>query len=917
MKKPNDPLYKKRIEAYQKQIEGYKELLGDYNKEQEDNTKYEIITTQRDEEKDNNQLKAKKLETELANLKTTLAQYEKNGGASPEDIAKLRAVIKRKEGDLNKILGKNDISENLNDDNSVLKIEDKQFKLNKEINDLQEKYKQYQENGQLSPEELDKIKKAIHDKAEELKGIKQLESGDDENKNQYLYKEKEIDSDMYLRNFQEEINALKSDMIDKFYGNSEKEKLYNSAMKRLKEHEVKENINGKEYIVKVDEYPEKESDMKFLQLELYEEKLQRLAKNALNPKAKVYSSDEEKAADEQYVKTRNFAYDRKKATTENLTTLGKYGEKYPYLSLQSDKDRGVVANNLIKAAKVATNGLILSRNAVATISRAIGKPISKVYKTIAPDKAAIYANKPTHRYEERKTYFMQEENKRLAEEGKSLRPFRTLMKSRIKAIVNYKEGNAAILESGYEDIKRSYIDKAKVQYYKSKLNDMDTYAEYLLNESRDLLKGRDPLLVNTSEMEKYEAIQEALEDLNNKKQQIIKNPKLNGIIDKNGHVKNKAIVQTDAISLKSHDKANKANVTRATTIAKAATIAGVKFTGPKIKDWMLQHCTTQKAQIVPGKTVKQWVPDLNEPSKVTNPADISKAMTNEEDLLEKLSIKNIMQNSQNGHASFAYGNSGKNITEDGLSYFRGAAQEINGNVVSISDANGFDITGVTSGTIDPSLLNNGNVSENVNIFDILANLQRKAGNDVTSKDLLNKVLSCKNTEEQTKVIEEMTKGLELWKSNSSQGMPVGWDDASDEISGALKGLQETIKQAVSESQATTRAFNYGEISGHFKDITTSDTINYVTTVNPRIVKALGIQGKIANGMSVVDAVRMTFENLRKTKSEKPQNKVPKTPREKLGFTGSSKKADQIVFAQKAQADSVKETIRREIEDEGR
>lgn len=702
-----------------------------------------------------------------------------------------------------------------------------------------------------------------------------------------------------------------SDMIDKYYGDKNKERAYNAAMRRFKQNLQKDPVTGKEVI---NFYPDKENDLKILQLELYEEKSERLARAAQGES--VYNSIREMQEDKAYIDTKNYSYNRYISTKNNLVTLGKYGEKVNYLAVRTEP------NVLKKIGHALVNIPLGVRNVGAIVYRGIGKPVSKLYGKIAKTDSGIYSNKPAHRYEARKDYFINQETKKLQAEGKNPQPIRTLFKARIKALVNYKEGNAAVLEAGYQDIKKSFTEKAKANYFSDKLEAMDKHIDDLKNMKNALyIKPLSP--ENAMKINEIERAEKETEQM---KQKILTSPKLQELI-KDGKINTREVVQTDAISYNQHDRANKANVTRTITGIKAIGNVGIhKFVGPRIKDWMLEHCKVQEvkenvvfAEAAPKAQTQQgheWVKSVVTTEEVP---DYVTKISSQEKLLDQFSIKNIMKNSKDNSISYAYNNAGDTGVIENMDFFRGAAQKINGKVVSLSDANGFDSSKITSGVIPEELLSEGTISDNANLFDILAALQKQAGNDVTAQDLVNKVLKCNSFEEQQKMIAEMSDGLDFWKSRSQTGIANGWNSTHDEIQNIINNSQDSLLDSVQVGTHTVKHVTKGHsdfitMPGEEMINNGSETILYgpeqlmtkvekVTELvdNPRIVKALNIADEIKKGATVMDAITMFFENVRDTKSnakenkEKPRNYNPQPESNKVNFKGKSKKEDKQIY----------------------
>ncbi len=686
----------------------------------------------------------------------------------------------------------------------------------------------------------------------------------------------------------QEIPNLISDMVDKYYGNKTKEIAYNEALKRIQDNKGKIMVPGTKIQADgIRYYPGIENDLKLTQLESYNDKAIKLARYNAGDK-KVYANADEKQNDEEYIKTNNFAYDRTGTTKNNLKTLGKYGEKYDLLPI---KGQGFLKGT----THALLNVPLAVRNVGAVIYRAIGKPVSWVYGKVSKQQSGIYSNKAAHRFEARKDYFFQKECERMAAKGKTVNPFLATMKARRQAIFKYKEGNKAVLEAGYKDIKESYINKAKANYFSDKLTALEKHRQFLENEKAN---NTDPAII--SEIEKQ------LQNVEKMKNGILTNPKLKDIVKNNTiNAKDHNIVQTDAISINQHDRANKATVTRTITGVKILGAAGVRFLGPKIEDWMLENAKIPETRKLPNWTKNSYGEDTVQTIEVNDYVDVTK-VSSEEDLLEAFSIKNLMRLDKKGNVSFGYDNYGSQEVGANLDFFRGAAQKINGRTVSISDGNGYDITKITSGSIPTELLENGSIKGDANLFDILAALQKQAGNDVSSQDLINQVLSCGSKEEQAQLIQKMSEGLDFWKSTSDKGIATGWDSTKDEILKALNNVKTETEQILTGTHMETKVVP-GEVSSEF----IKGGIKIEMVDNPRIVKALGLNEKVGNGMSIADAITAFFENIRMTKSKKANNKQYGNYEAKpeVGFTGYDKQKDK-----KVNDTAIKNDFTTEIED---
>lgn len=409
----------------------------------------------------------------------------------------------------------------------------------------------------------------------------------------------------------------RADMVDKFYGNRQMAKKYSKIIKKFEDNvEYKdfeyldENGNRQVGVYRtIASYPGMEEDLKFAQLEELVERLERLSKYEAGDKS-VYedlyirneegkivklSPEDAREADEEYIGSNNHAYNTLVYTTENLRTLGKYGERVPYSKFQ----QGEHVRNIIRA--VGNAGKFVRNNVTAPINRLIGKAVSPTYALLTGAKrdnvAGLYSNKRTHRYVARREYYQSQ--------GQGF------FKSRFNSIFHAKEANQAILNAGAYDIqeslRRKYVEIAQKEAMRKKTEfAAKSVAEKIKMIETDMQQA-------TSEADKAK-FATTLEDLKKAQHQISIDRGLN---ESAGITQTR---QTDAISEATHDVANKENVTRTITGFKIATRLGFrKLIGPKIEDWLLKHTTKTEQVVIPPSEEeirqalniqdKRWVPE--------------------------------------------------------------------------------------------------------------------------------------------------------------------------------------------------------------------------------------------------------------------------------------------------------------------
>ena len=562
------------------------------------------------------------------------------------------------------------------------------------------------------------------------------------------------------------------DMLDKYYGNPKKEKEYKMRLKRFKSHII--SIDGYK---KVEDYPEKAEDEKFLQLEEFSYKLECLTRMANGDDSEyryllsVYKemgafnhlpkkedgteyTDEELInylmyLDEMYIKTNNSAYNQHLNTQENLKTLGKYGEKMKYFQLKPIRNENgkielkQIAGNI---AKGAFNIFLFGRNNIsAPIHKIVGTyiaaPIHKLLFDSEKHAAGLYKNKRTHRYEARKDYFeqmlLEEESQKEEKTGKFKFALKLIFGTRFKAIFNYKEGNIAVLSAGANDIADSFNNREVLRVQKEKLDyKLKVEAESIKQKigalQRKIAKEQDQDVIKEME-EKIKKYEERLEEIS----YILKRP-LPGII------------QTDAVSLDQHDRANNENITKTVAITKiVVNILLAKLLSNYLYKTILQRTKTKK-----------YIPGYYDKQTITVNGNIDK------ESLENLTIQDLLDNADGTSVDY-HALGGNSVSRPDIDIARGMAIEHNGNVISSSDGIGFDILGRTN-TIVP-------IDNDSKVFEIMAETMSKTlGKNITADDLINQVLNANNPETE---LESIINSLDIWTSIKDSGIPTGWLDA--------------------------------------------------------------------------------------------------------------------------------------------
>lgn len=376
-----------------------------------------------------------------------------------------------------------------------------------------------------------------------------------------------------IENIKQQYIDRKNDMLAKFYGDKDYQRRYDEIAQRYRNNEIEVTDSGITYRT-VQDYAEREDDEKFLILGEYKNALERMSKYEAGANNIYKGTDDQIQVqyekDKEYVETRNYTFDQHKNTQRDLATLGKYGEKMPYIPRQ----QGIIKNGLRMIGNVG----IFARNAVAPVYRFIGRHVAQpLHRAITRGKdASPYRNNPYHRFVARRDYFKDVANQADVANGKS-HPIRNYVMSNINSITRYKQGNEAVLKAGAYDIqdnlKRQEMQKMGRSFYNTKKIELESQITALEDE-----------ITKHGEAENLE---EAKNKLNAKKALLTRLDEYIVTLNTTGKITD---IQTDAISQTQHDIASKeVNTYRVAAIKGVAKLGIKKFVGPKIKDWLSEH----------------------------------------------------------------------------------------------------------------------------------------------------------------------------------------------------------------------------------------------------------------------------------------------------------------------------------------
>lgn len=553
--------------------------------------------------------------------------------------------------------------------------------------------------------------------------------------------------------------------------------------------------------------------------------------------------------DTEFIETNNYTYNSRQNTAENLKTLGKDGEKSVKAQISDEQTFAQ------KFGLKAMNAMIDIRNHTKVpVNKAVGTWIaSPIYRALMGIKQAkskepvnvdgylitpmedmlatsqkhsrgMFKNKPSHRYHARKDYFIEEEKKRISQniserkiyKGKETKvTLGSLIKlaviPRIRAITEYKNGNAAILNAGLYDIEDATAERNLQMSQKRHrvINTMKRIAscEKEIEDLNFILKiTKDPI-----EKEKIETII---------KQRELLRGTLEGRLIEAERIEIDS-VSTDAVSMSQHDKANKANMT---TVVRGFKTAARIVVGTLMSKYLYHE--VMKKEKMPD-TFK-WIPPEEIERKVTEKVTKTVPGMDKADIAN-ITLKDIYKEGSGLLKYHAYG--GKQV-EDKTSYFRGIAFEFQGKLLSGSDGKGFDPTKLTNVRVDQA------IEENTTLVSLVQEiLQNKLGKQFT-QDQVNDLITS-----------GQISGFNVWRSTSETGIPTGWLDASKIVPDIINSGSHTITEEVTRKVVETIPGRYELISGDVY-------LRKVMELNPAVIAAEF--GLVASEISDLnDALRFT------------------------------------------------------------
>ena len=687
-------------------------------------------------------------------------------------------------------------------------------------NEKKEEEKKKAEAEKKKPEEEKKKAEAEKKKAEEANKKAEAEKKDPEPLK--IVPKMPTRADVYPINPKDIMNDKKEDiakdymyykdlMVQSYYGNHQYAMKYDQAVRRIAEHSAmrkcsityKDPKTGEDRVVKyntIKKYKGYENDAKFTQLEEYERRLTRKNQYEAGYPYAYPDTPEGDALykqDKEYLETYNQKYNSRKVTYEHLKTLGNYGEKVPYTKIKENDNLGM------KVLYGALNALKFVRNhTTAPINKFIGtKIVAPLYKRNAIENGKWdfpnpYENRATHRYEKRKEYFRSQ--------GANF------ITSRLKAIINYKEGNECTLAAKGKDLMDDIVlresDKAirNARYLEADAYAglLKTYCERLIREKADLGESEKELKGQYDQ-----ALMRAGRTYNNTVYEMRMNDPL---------INRRDLIDVDAIDKGTHELRNKKNVTRVITGVKMFARAGIKFVGEKLGAWMADHAVTTKHH----DAITQRV-DGHYAQEEYTAYEFSGQDKSLEYFLEgkEGQTVSLYRNTYDGGSSVPF-----RIDDDTV--IRGIKTEINGSDISVSDLALKEYSEYCRYNIGPNFIE-----------------AMKQSTDLEHMGL--------STQDIGQMIVNGEQGeVFLALSNTKSGIPTGW----------LRISERELKEFFGDSVKEVTKMRDGEWIEAYDEVVKEAWDEIVP--NERLLKALNIADRVTDGISNAHLIDLIYENAR-------------------------------------------------------
>lgn len=491
--------------------------------------------------------------------------------------------------------------------------------------------------------------------------------------------------------------------------------------------------------------------------------------------------------DTEFIETNNYSYNSRQHVQEHLKTLGKHGEQSIKHAITKDHTK------FEKAGLHVMNSMISLRNTIkAPVHKAVGTyvaapihrllfragkteskgptyvdgyeitPIEDMLATSQKRSAGAFKNKPTHRYQARKSYFAQLEQEQILASGnaspitlknKIANIYHMAIVPRVKAITNYREGNIAVLNAGaYDEMELSRKRRGQMDALSLSLRTSNRKIEMYENDIEQisiLLKhAKSPeqkvMLEQTLQARKKGLLQE----------QVRRNEVERTEIDD---------VPVDSIGLSDHDKAVKSDMTK--------TVTGVKTAARVVGGMLISRYIYDE---IPGKDqiVEEEIfhPATKEPDQVILEAGLT------EEQIAGLSFDNLDSGVARTLMHDTY-DAGARKIERVADELRGVAFEYNGAKLSGADIGAMSINPNYAGCLIDQPLNGSTSIQSV----VKEILEDSTGKSFTDSEVAKMIASGEIT------------NVQRCLSSSSVGIPSGWEAPSSTLQEIIaSGSHEVI-----------------------------------------------------------------------------------------------------------------------------
>ena len=606
----------------------------------------------------------------------------------------------------------------------------------------------------------------------------------------------------------------KDDMFAKFYGDRDYQAEYEERNARFRDHEVERvDSNGRTYST-IEDYTERKEDEAFLLLDKYSESLERMTKFEAGDDSVYQGTPDQKAAqlerDREYVETRNHTFDQHRNTYRDLATLGKYGERMPYIQRQP----GVLRN----ITRVVGNVGIFARNLVAPVYRAIGRYVAQpIHRLVTRGRdASPYRNNFYHRMVARRDYFAEQN-----EAQNPGHPIRNFIKTRVDAIVRASEGNEAVLRAGAADIRKNIVEQERLNATIVNLERRSAAFDAQIQSLQEQLR-------NNPTAQNADAVRASIAD------KISKRDGLNQMAE-NYRTNREGMSQTDAVSDKQHAVASKeVNTMRVTVIKGFAKGAVKKFIGPKIKDWLLERGKTTETIDVPiqEEVPKQrWVETTYKDEVVPIYEDVIDSDAKLSDIMAANEGKSVT-----GFFSVYGGERGGSVYNlTGNEKITAIFQAKGNGGTGLSDAAGLTAPTLTDKVFSSDLLNaNGVLNQDISLNDLIDGLSSGSIDSSAFGDMYVS-LGDKCWVKLSDLVGDVTKKVQIGEEIQRVV----------DVEGHMEEYMEIVEKIVPTTKVVT---------------------------DPRIQAVVDVGGKVAKGTMVADGVIDVAENIRTTTTDTRENK---------------------------------------------